>query len=347
MFSSFLRKAARSSAAKTAGLTALGAAALGGAVFVEGASAVSKKPDIAKARAMISDIINDLDVVNPSCDDGAQGGGGGVGPMLLRLAWHSSGTWSAKDRNGGSEGGTMRFADESSHGGNAGLGIARDLLEPVKAACPDLTYADLYVLSGAVAIDEMGGPSIDFRWGRSDASSQQPPSKDSRFSPDGRLPDGDKPTREQTIQHLRDIFYRMGFDDKAIVALSGAHAVGRCHTDRSGYWGPWTYAETTFSNDYFVKLLDPSQAWQPKTQHQGKAWTGPPQFVNGKGDLMMLHTDMALTWDPSFRKYVEIYAKDEERWMKDFAKYYQQLNELGCENLHGAVPRFIFCGPKE
>jgi cytochrome c peroxidase len=39
-----------------------------------------------------------------------------------------------------------------------------------------------------------------------------------------------------TAQHLRDIFYRMGFDDREIVALSGAHAIGRCHEDASGYW---------------------------------------------------------------------------------------------------------------
>ena len=71
--------------------------------------------------------------------------------------------------------------------------------------------------------------------------------QDARFSPDGRLPDGAKDTKTETIQHLRDIFYRMGFDDQAIVALSGAHAVGRCHTDRSGFWGPWTYAGKSIS----------------------------------------------------------------------------------------------------
>jgi hypothetical protein len=111
---------------------------------------------------------------------------------------------------------------------------------------------------------------------------------------------------------------------QAIVALSGAHAVGRCHTDRSGYWGPWTYGETTFSNDYFCRLVDASEGWAPKTQHKGKRWTGPPQFVNSKGDLMMLHTDMALTWDEDFKKWVDIYANDEERYFKDFAKYYQR-----------------------
>ena len=77
--------------------------------------AADKKPNLKKARAQIEDIIGDLDVINPSCDDGAQGGGGGVGPMLLRLAWHSSGTWDAKAKNGGSEGGTMRFPKEAAH----------------------------------------------------------------------------------------------------------------------------------------------------------------------------------------------------------------------------------------
>ena len=57
---------------------------------------------------------------------------------------------------------------------------------------------------------------VTFRWGRTDAPKPQDPKDDSRFSPDGRLPDGDK-----HAAHLRDIFYRMGFDDRGIVALSG------------------------------------------------------------------------------------------------------------------------------
>ena len=69
-------------------------------------------------------------------------------------------------------------------------------------------------------------------------------------TPDGRLPDGAK---EQ--KHLRAIFGRMGFDDREIVALSGAHALGRCHTDRSGFEGPWTFSPTVMSNDYYRLLL--------------------------------------------------------------------------------------------
>ncbi len=167
-------------------------------------------------REDLADLINDDKVLNPSVDEGVQGGGGYVAPMLLRLAWHCSGTWCKSAQNGGSDGATMRFKPECDHGGNAGLGIARNLLEPIKAKYPDVSYADLYILAGIVAIEEMGGPKVGFRWGRSDADGPKDPKEDARFSPDGRLPDGDK-----HAAHLRDIFYRMGFDDRGIVALSG------------------------------------------------------------------------------------------------------------------------------
>ena len=136
MFSRLLSR----STAKTAmfaGATFASATALISSTNVD---AVAKQPNLTSAKEQIADIINDLDVINPSCDDGAQGGGGGIAPMLLRLAWHSSGTWDKKAKNGGSEGGTMRFTTEAGHGGNAGLQHARALLEPVKANNPDLTY---------------------------------------------------------------------------------------------------------------------------------------------------------------------------------------------------------------
>ena len=139
----------------------------------------------------------------------------------------------------------MRFAPESEWGANAGLHVARNLLEPVKRQYPGITYADLWTLAGVVAVEEMGGPKIEWRAGRSDASDG------SVCVPDGRLPDA-----AQGAAHLRDIFSKMGMDDKEIVALSGAHTFGRCHTNRSGFWGPWTRAPTTFSNLYFQELTD-------------------------------------------------------------------------------------------
>ena len=204
---------------------------------------------------------------NDDYDDGS------YGPVLVRLAWHASGTYCTKTKTGGSNGASMRFEPESKHGANAGLEVARDLLEPVKKQFPWISYSDLWTLGGAVAIEEMGGPAIPWRPGRQDAINSQ------ACTPDGRLPDGDK-----GASHIRDIFYRMGFDDREIVALSGAHTLGRCHRDRSGYVNPWTNAPTTFSNLFFQELVN--NKWRKKRDFT------PLQYEDPTGELMMLPTDM-------------------------------------------------------
>ena len=252
-------------------------------------------------------------------EDAKRTDGSSVAPTLIRLAWHASGTYSAADKTGGSNGSTMRLAGEKDWGANAGLQGARNLLAPI-AEKNKISHADAWTLAGAVAVEHMGGPAIPWRAGRTDSAV---PTK----VPDGRLPNADSGSRAKDNAHLRTIFGRMGFSDEEIVALAGAHAVGRCHTNASGYWGPWTRAESTFSNQYFVMLL--SEKWTPKKTHEGKPWTGPAQFESKDGTLMMLPADMALLEDPSFRKYVELYAKDEDKFFKDFAAAFSKLLELG------------------
>lgn len=168
----------------------------------------------------------------------------------------------------------------------------------------------------------MGGPIIGWSSGRID-------SDESTITPDGRLPNADSgpPLADPTdAQHLRDIFYRMGFNDQEIVALSGAHALGRCHPNASGYDGPWTFTPTLFNNAYFGLLL--SLKWIPKD------WSGPPQYVDGgTGKLMMLPTDFVLLQDKKFLKWVKVYAADNERFLQDFSKVFQTLEENGTKNL--------------
>merc|ERR1712100_380581 len=108
-----------------------------------------------------------------------------------------------------------------------------------------VSNADLWTLAANVAIKCMGGPDIPTRFGRIDGGVG-----DSVESAEGRLPDGDK-----GIDHLREIFHPKGFDDMAIVALSGAHTLGRCHPERSGFEGPWTDDPLKFDNTYFVDLM--------------------------------------------------------------------------------------------
>ena len=235
---------------------------------------------------------------------------GSYGPVLVRLAWHCSGTYDKETKTGGSNGATMRFAPEGDHGANAGLKAARDFLEPVKEHYPWITYSDLWTLAGVCAIQEMQGPTIPWRPGRQD--------KDvAMCTPDGRLPDASK---EQ--KHLRAIFGRMGFDDREIVALSGAHALGRCHTDRSGYEGPWSFSPTVMSNDYYRLLL--GEKWN------FRKWNGPKQYEDvGTKSLMMLPTDMALVQDKEFKKHVERYAKDDQAFFSEFRDVVMKLFELG------------------
>lgn len=90
-------------------------------------------------------LIND----NKSYEDGS------IGPLLVRLAWHACGTYDAKSRTGGSDGGTMRFFPEASDGANNGLDLARALLEPIKLKYPRVSYGDLWTLAGVVAIRQM------------------------------------------------------------------------------------------------------------------------------------------------------------------------------------------------
>jgi len=235
---------------------------------------------------------------------------GSYGPVLVRLAWHACGTYDKASKTGGSDGASMRFEPESKHGANAGLGVARGLLDGIKKKHPNVTYSDLWQFAAVVAIEEMGGPKVPFRPGRVDYDDGK------LCTPDGRLPDA-----AQGAQHIRDIFYRMGFNDQEIVALSGAHTLGRCHTNRSGFEGPWTKAPTMFSNLYFIELLDTK--WTPR------AWTGPKQFEDPAKELMMLPTDLAIVQDEKFRVWAEKYKKDEALFFKDFAAAFNKLQEVG------------------
>ncbi|KAL3917975.1 MAG: hypothetical protein SGPRY_006189 [Prymnesium sp.] len=238
------------------------------------------------------------------------------GPILVRLSWHDSGTFNSSDGTGGSHA-EMRFPNgESTDGANAGLGIARGLLQPFKLKYPTVGYADLWALAATVAIESMGGPTIIFRAGRRDGA-------EAESVPHGRLPDGGL-----YASHLRWIFYRMGFDDRDIVALSGAHTIGKCHADRSGFDGPWTNDPLIFNSDYFQLLLNCD--WTDSVVSQtGKAQL---ECLSAPG-LVMLHTDYALVTDDDFKPFVELFAKDQSAFFKVFAAAFHRLQELGHANL--------------
>ncbi|KAG6485886.1 L-ascorbate peroxidase 2, cytosolic-like [Zingiber officinale] len=213
-------------------------------------------------------------------------------PLMLRIAWHSAGTYDVSTKTGGPYG-TMKFPEEQAHGANTGLDIAVRLLEPIKEQFPILSYADFYQLAGVVSVEITGGPEIPFHPGREDKP--HPPEE-------GRLPDATK-----GCDHLRQVFGgRMGLNDQDIVVLSGGHTLGRCHKERSGFDGPWTTNPLIFDNSFFKELL-----------------------TGEKEGLLQLPSDKALLDDPVFRPLVEKYAADEDAFFADYAESHLKLSELG------------------
>lgn len=216
----------------------------------------------------------------------------------------------------------MRFTDggEGTFGANAGLPtVAVGLLSEITAKyCPHfIGIADLWVLAANVAIKCMGGPMVKTRFGRVDAKS----SKDSVEGQEGRLPPGDA-----SPQTLRDIFCPKGFNDRDIVALSGAHTVGACHLDRSGFDGPWTETPQTFDVSYFKNLLEKKYSDMTTSKGEKQGW-------NEETKTMMLVSDLSLLEDEVFIQHVKEYAGDNDLWLKDFTAAWIKLQENGCDNL--------------
>ncbi|KAJ9146284.1 hypothetical protein P3X46_028568 [Hevea brasiliensis] len=239
-------------------------------------------------------------------------------PILVRLGWHDAGTYNKNieewPKRGGANG-SLRFEVELKHGANAGLVNALNLLQPIKDKYSGVTYADLFQLASATAIEEVGGPKISMKYGRVDVSAPE------ECPEEGRLPSAGPP---KPAEHLREIFYRMGLNDQEIVALSGAHTLGRSRPDRSGWGKPetkytksgpgapggqsWTIEWLKFDNSYFKDIKERKDE-----------------------DLLVLPTDAVLFEDPSFKVYAEKYAEDQEAFFKDYAEAHAKLSNLGAK----------------
>lgn len=187
---------------------------------------------------------------------------GHYGPMFIRMAWHSAGTYRSADGRGGGGNGNQRFAPVNSWPDNVNLDKARRLLWPIKKKYgKKISWADLLILTGNVALESMGFKTFGFAGGRVDiwepekdiywgaekewlATSDKP---DSRYSGERDLenplaavqmgliyvnpegPDGN-PDPVASGRDVRETFARMAMDDEETVALvAGGHTFGKCH----------------------------------------------------------------------------------------------------------------------
>lgn len=193
---------------------------------------------------------------------------GHYGGLMIRMAWHSAGTYRMTDGRGGAASGTLRFAPLNSWPDNANLDKARRLLWPVKQKYGrSLSWADLMILTGNVALESMGFQTLGFGGGREDVYEPTdinwgPETEwlaDQRFSEDGKTLDkmlgatqmgliyvnpegpGGNPDPVAAAHHIRVAFGRMGMNDEETVALiAGGHTLGKAHgaAKAAGHVGP-------------------------------------------------------------------------------------------------------------
>ncbi|KAB2603944.1 L-ascorbate peroxidase 3 [Pyrus ussuriensis x Pyrus communis] len=211
-------------------------------------------------------------------------------PIMLRIAWHDAATYDARPKTRIPGGPNGSIRNKEELSHSGNKG-----LETAVELCEQVK-AKHPKITYADLYQLAGVVAVEITGGPS--IDFVPGRKDSNQSPpEGRLPDA-----KLGASHLREVFYRMGLSDKDVVVLSGGHTLGKAHK-RSGFEGPWTKEPTKFDNSYFVELL--------------------------KGETEQLPTDKALVEDPAFCRYVELYARDNDAFFRDYAVSHKKLSELG------------------
>ncbi|MGH3712322.1 MAG: catalase/peroxidase HPI [Micromonosporaceae bacterium] len=266
-----------------------------------------KTLDLAAVKSDIADVLT-------SSQDWWPADYGHYGPFMIRMAWHSAGTYRISDGRGGAGAGMQRFAPLNSWPDNGNLDKARRLLWPVKKKYGQkISWADLMILAGNVALESMGFKTFGFAGGRPDVWEPEedvywgPETTwlgDERYSGDRELEDpfgavqmgliyvnpegpNGNPDPIAAARDIRETFHRMAMNDEETVALiAGGHTFGKTHgaADPEQHVGP-----------------EPEGA---PLEEQGLGWKN--SFGTGKGadaitsGLEGAWTNTPVTWDNSF-----------------------------------------------
>jgi len=267
-------------------------------------------------------------------------------PIMIRLAWHDSGNYDKRISSWPDCGGanaSIILEPEIGYGANAGLSKAVNFLKKFKEKYPAVSWADLIQMASACAVQVTGGPVVPMKYGRVDAKDGSAcPGRTSRGTADNAgLPDAKAPFgcgAQDAPTHLRNIFHRMGFDDEGIVALSGAHTLGRAFAERSGTVeeGYGDAKASKFTSSGCIARQDGKSG---VGMSGGKSWTenwltfdnSYFQAVRKSKDqnLIAFPTDHALHEDQKFKVYFEKFADSKEAFFQSYSTAHKQLSELG------------------
>ena len=230
---------------------------------------------------------------------------GHYGPLFIRMAWHSAGTYRTGDGRGGAGSGTLRFAPLNSWPDNTNLDKARRLLWPIKQKYGEsLSWADLMIFTGNCALESMGFKTFGFSGGREDMwepeediywGTEDTWLDDKRYTGDRQLenplaavqmgliyvnPEGPngKPDPAASARDIRETFARMAMNDEETVALvAGGHTFGKCHG----------------AGDAGLVGAEPEGA---SIQEQGLGWRS--DFESGKG-VHAITSGLEGAWTPN------------------------------------------------
>src|SRR5215471_8822651 len=202
-------------------------------------------------------VVKDLHALMTDSQDWWPADYGHYGGLIIRMAWHGAGTYRIADGRGGAGGGQQRFAPLNSWPDNANLDKARRLLWPIKQKYGrKISWADLYILAGNVALESMGFKTFGFAGGRADSWE---PDHDIYWGPEGTWLADERYTGDRDLQNplgavqmgliyvnpegpngkpdplaaavdIRETFRRMAMNDEETVALiAGGHTFGKTH----------------------------------------------------------------------------------------------------------------------
>jgi catalase-peroxidase len=255
---------------------------------------------------------------------------GHYGGLMIRMAWHSAGTYRVGDGRGGAGTGNQRFAPINSWPDNGNLDKARLLLWPIKKKYgKKISWADLMILAGNVALESMGFPTYGFAGGREDiwepeqdvywGSETEWGANDDRYE-EGKLEDplaavmmgwiyvnpegpNGNPDPMGSAHNVRETFGRMAMNDEETVALvAGGHTFGKAHgaADPNKYVGPEPHGapieqmSTGWKNTYKTGVLEDAI-----TSGIEGAWTPNPTEWNAEYFDVLLNYDWELTKSPA------------------------------------------------